>query len=81
MKIAIDYDNTYTADPVLWDAFMKIASSRGHQLKIVTLRNPLTEAISEPLDVIYTNRFAKYKHYNADVWIDDSPRGIYEDSL
>jgi len=32
LKIALDYDGTYTADTLLWDEFMKLARSRGHEV-------------------------------------------------
>ena len=79
MRIALDWDGTYTADPELWDAFTKLAESRGHTVTIVTLRAPVVERVSTDLDVVYCSRTAKRKHFTADVWIDDSPQWIDED--
>lgn len=38
MNIAIDFDDTFTADPDLWRAFIKDAEARGHKCYIVTCR-------------------------------------------
>ena len=82
MRIALDYDKTYTADNVLWDAFITLAKSRGHEVRIVTMRNENTESInSAPAPVIYTARIAKEKCYKADIWIDDNPAWICQDAL
>jgi len=80
MLIALDYDKTYTADPMLWDDFVQLAQTRGHKVKIVTMRRP-DEAVSNvPVDVVYTSRKAKASIVKADIWIDDSPNWIYQDS-
>lgn len=43
MKIALDYDGTYTADPALWDGFIARAKARGHSVWIVTCRRDTEE--------------------------------------
>ncbi|RPJ32026.1 MAG: hypothetical protein EHM17_10660 [Verrucomicrobiaceae bacterium] len=81
MLIALDYDKTYTADPVLWEDFIQSARARGHTVKIVTMRRP-DEVVSDvPIDVVYTSRKAKASIIKADIWIDDSPHWIYQDAL
>lgn len=40
MKIALDYDGTYTEDPELWDGFVMLAHQLGHEVHIVTMRYP-----------------------------------------
>lgn len=83
MRIALDYDSTYTADPILWEAFIKNASQRGHEVMCVTWRSGNTPTnISCP--TIYTNRKAKKPFVQAlgiyfDVWIDDNPEAILFD--
>jgi hypothetical protein len=80
MLIALDYDKTYTTDPTLWDGFVRLAQTRGHEVKIVTMRKP-DEAVNDvPVDVVYTSRKAKASVVKADIWIDDSPNWIYQDS-
>ena len=81
MLIALDYDKTYTADPALWDDFIQSAQNRGHMIKIVTMRRPNEVIAYAPVEVIYTSRKAKSAFCDADIWIDDSPSWIFQDSL
>jgi hypothetical protein len=80
MIIALDYDKTYTADPALWDNFIQSAKDRGHSVKIVTMRYTSEPIESVPVDVVYTSRKAKATVFKADIWIDDSPSWIFQDS-
>lgn len=41
--IALDYDDTYTADPELWQMFIMRAEKRGHRVYIVTCRRDTDE--------------------------------------
>ncbi len=94
MLIALDFDGTYTADPELWDSFIKDMKSRGHEIIIATMRyegEEEAEILKYGLDkkvdkIIYTNRLAKksavqrqYKH--VDIWIDDMPEWLFEDAI
>jgi hypothetical protein len=75
MRIALDYDGTWTADPQLWTSFVNEARRGGHTVTIVTLRTP-KEVIDNPLNlpVVYCGYDQpKRKHFEADVWIDDMP--------
>lgn len=80
MIIALDYDGTYTADPALWDAFIRNARARMHQVHIVTMRHE-SEAVrlGEQVDRIhYTDRKAKRPFMqklgmSVQIWIDDMP--------
>ena len=81
MIIALDYDKTYTADPMLWDDFVQSAQNRGHTVKIVTMRMPEEVISNPPVDVVYTKRKAKASCFKADIWIDDSPQWVYQDSI
>lgn len=81
MLIALDYDKTYTADPTLWNDFIAIAQKRGHEVKIVTLRYPDETIENAPVEVVYTSRKAKALIVKADIWVDDSPHWINQDSL
>jgi hypothetical protein len=78
--IALDYDKTYTADPALWDCFVGLARLRGHEVKIVTMRHPHEEVPDTGMDVVYTSRKAKATVVKADIWVDDSPHWINQDS-
>ncbi len=88
MKIALDYDDTYTADPDLWTAFIYIARSSGHQVTFVTYRHEPDEGHSDQnddvkeaakslgIDVVFTHGQQKAGCFYADIWIDDMPLTI-----
>lgn len=81
MLIALDYDGTYTADPDFWDLFIEAARVAKHKVVCVTMRYP-TEPVPElPIDILYTSRKAKSSVITPDIWIDDRPGYIYQDSF
>jgi len=43
MLIVIDFDGTYTNDPALWDAFIKMAKENYHEVFCATMRYEDTE--------------------------------------
>lgn len=87
MILSIDYDDTYTRDPELWDALARLAMERDHQVWCVSARHQshMTDAINSIGKVIGaercvgTNGAAKRDHLfkehgvYADVWVDDMP--------
>lgn len=89
MIIALDYDKTYTADPVMWEAFIKIAVERGHKIICITMRSYPEEQLPKfwsIAEVVYTDRRAKKKYADengiaVDIWIDDKPAWLFEDAL
>ena len=77
MRIALDWDNTFTSDTVFWQKF--ILSCPNWDVYIVTARSPDVpiEFIPEGIKgVIYCSWEAKKNHFNADIWIDDDPGAI-----
>jgi len=90
MKIALDYDKTYTADTVLWNSFIKTAKSRQHEVYIVTMRSN-ADPVKFPksivglfTDIIYTHDLAKQPFCERmgltfEIWIDDQPAKILKD--
>lgn len=103
MKIAIDYDKTWTADPHTFASIADNFSSVGHEVYIVTARsatkdyigidgeeaaNYVPDAIDAGWikDVIYCDGVAKkwalhhYHDLDIDIWIDDKPQSILENS-
>ncbi len=83
MKIALDYDETYTADPGLWDLFIAEAQRRGHLVQIVSFRFDFGDnrdieetAAALAISVVYTNARQKQHAVEADIWIDDSPESV-----
>jgi hypothetical protein len=79
MKIALDYDNTFSADPEMWSNFIMYACSRGHEVKIVTSRHPSCPVPVTGIGIVYCAFKAKDQHWDADVWIDDDPKHIHHD--
>lgn len=86
MIIAIDYDNTYTADPDTWDNVIKTLQVAGHTLVCVTGRSeamglPVLNSIGKLIPVVFAGpewkRDAALKRgYKVDVWIDDMPEMV-----
>ena len=84
MRIALDYDKTYTLDPALWQAFTSAAVSRGHEVVCVTAREDNEKNRSEvviPRVPVYFTSFRSKVWYMEnvekiaiDVWVDDDPR-------
>jgi hydroxymethylpyrimidine pyrophosphatase-like HAD family hydrolase len=91
MLLALDYDETYTRDPIFWDAMIKLAIQRGHSVICATMRHESegAEVIRDLGDqvetIIFTGRKAKFgavyaAGYMPSVWIDDSPHWIHTDA-
>lgn len=92
MLIALDYDATYTADRHLWNNFIHMCSTIGHTVFIVTARSSERDKNDELRDlesrmpVYYCNGVAKrwWCLHNGpgkvDIWIDDKPDNILENS-
>lgn len=85
MTFALDYDGTYTADPELWDTFVKLARERGHKFLCVTQRRNTEEnreAVKVPgVQVLFTELasktwFIEQRGLTVDVWIDDDPKAL-----
>lgn len=86
MKIALDFDETYTRDPPFWDQFIDNAIARGHEIRIVTFRHwymtdAALEYLSQKIRVMFTDATQKRNYCNRigwlpDIWIDDSPEFI-----
>lgn len=83
MKIALDYDQTFTNDEGLWISFVKNAKDRGHSVTFVTFRKEngnnqdiLADAELLGIDIVFCNFKQKASQFIADIWIDDSPQYI-----
>lgn len=97
LKIALDYDRTYTADKQLWYLFIKQAIALGHDVKFVTWRFKDANRYADPkwrsnedietdarynkVDVVYCDHGPKQKYYSADIWIDDQPATIIASAI
>jgi hypothetical protein len=89
MLIAIDFDDTLTADAALWQKFIESSTALGHRVVCVTARRD-TDDNNETLNdwmrshgfdlrVYYTGLaskvdYMKKRGMNVDIWIDDDPR-------
>lgn len=90
MIIGIDFDNTITADPMMWREIIRMMTRRGHTVYIVTAR--MKHVHPEDLhpwygiveNVYFTEHKAKRQFMldqgiNIEVMIDDSPEAWVED--
>lgn len=91
MNIGLDYDDTFSADPELWELLIHAAKARGHDVRIVTFRFESTSAYANDdviedakkngIPVIFCNGIQKDRvtrdlGFPVDIWIDDWPVGI-----
>lgn len=88
MIIAIDYDDTYTADPSMWDQIIERFAAWGHVVHLVTCRRDTEENRAEVcVEGIPRHRhiftglaakkwFMEQRGIRVDVWIDDNPESI-----
>lgn len=79
--ISIDYDNTYTEDPEMFEQIMELMRKRGHQPVIVTARNKDKHPVKSKFEVFYTDGkekapFMREAGLEVDIWVDDWPELI-----
>lgn len=87
--ISLDFDDTFSADPPLWKAFVAQALARGHSVYVVTCRRDNEENRADIEAVtelpawrhIYTGMapkrwFCEQRGLVVSVWIDDYPESI-----
>lgn len=91
LTIAIDFDDTLTADPKLWLRFIQRALESGHRVILVTQRRSTDENIAIideylaehgfELSVYFTDLRSKLsvmeeRGIRVDIWIDDDPSAL-----
>lgn len=85
MKIALDYDDTYTLDPKFWWEFISNALRFGIDIRIVTARSSMHDNIGDEvlgIPIIYCDGIAKryvcreIHDWVPDVWVDDKPEAV-----
>ena len=91
LAIAIDFDDTFTADPDMWAEFIRNNKQRGHSFYCVTNRKGSEENVdmmNEQFDklncqmtIIFANELSKLDTVEQlgltiDIWIDDSPYSL-----
>lgn len=91
MIVAVDYDNTYTAAPELFEKIIQLFQEAGHTVICVTGRGldmsqPVMDSIGKLIPCIFAGGDWKIdaaaKHgYKVDIWIDDNPSYIMKQVL
>lgn len=88
LTIAIDFDDTFTADPELWSHVIAEMQRRGHRVICVSgCRNTLANrtlrksALPSGVDLFVSydcpkRWFMKQHRIDVDIWIDDRPESI-----
>lgn len=92
MNISIDFDDTYTRDPLLWNEFARQARKAGHTVYCVTARaseyKDETQEVWDTLGAvigkdkcIFTGGrskrlFCQILNIHIHVWIDDMPEAV-----
>ena len=93
LTIAIDFDDTFTAAPELWEKFIRQAQQAGHNIICVTSRRDtdanyelLQRAFSQfhlTVPIIFCNLKSKLdvihnQGVKVDIWIDDDPIALVD---
>lgn len=88
LRIALDYDDTYTANKQLWFNFVKLCQSFDCEVRFVTARFETTDKYTNEellvdargldIPVIFCNGVQKAQRcmdveFDVDIWIDDFP--------
>jgi hypothetical protein len=91
LVIAIDFDDTFTAAPVLWASFIKAAVLDGHRIYCVTARRDTDEnreileskfnEHSVDIPIVFSNLGSKLwtmaqRGIKVNIWIDDAPHAL-----
>ncbi len=88
LTIAIDFDDTFTADVEAWTAAIKELQRHGHQVicvsarrNVIEHRQELSRSLPENVKVLLSydmpkRAYAKKEGFTVDIWIDDKPEAI-----
>lgn len=84
MRIALDYDDTFTLDRTSWQKAVKVLQMNpSTSVTFVTARaknadnqDILHDANAMGIDIVFCDHKPKQDFFNADVWIDDTPLAI-----
>jgi hypothetical protein len=93
MLIGLDYDDTYTKDPEMWDELVDLMRDQGCTVYVVTRRffdDPVEFSEDSPMDVrcdvVYCDQRPKRQvceglGLDVDIWIDDLPEGVGSEEI
>lgn len=81
LGICIDYDDTYTTDPVVWSQIIGLLRAAGADVFCISARFPNVPITGFPGEVYYAAgkpkwEFAEEIGKKVDIWIDDWPAVI-----
>lgn len=81
MRVAIDFDGTYSSNPAMWQSIVDILKANQVDVVCITARFPNVPLPPMPVPVYYTCgqmkwEFAQEKGIPVDIWIDDIPECI-----
>lgn len=92
MNVALDFDETYNKNPQLFDTVASVMKANGCNVILATYRHPVEDydplfdhLRNRGIFVVCTDGKAKKKFLSdigidIDIWIDDNPKSILEDS-
>jgi hypothetical protein len=83
LTIAIDFDDTWSADPEGWRCVFDLLTTRGHVVIMATGRHQWSDdmgraALPPDMPIVYCGselkeRATRAAGYSVDIWIDDMP--------
>ena len=91
LTFAIDFDNTITAEPLLFANFIEDCKNLGHKVIVVTARRDTEENFDEVKSWLLENGIRAAVYYSSlrsktelmkargikvDIWIDDDPHSL-----
>lgn len=88
LTVAIDYDDTFTADTIAWTSVIRVLQNCGHRVVCISARRndfghrrELESAMPEGVTVLLSydmpkRLYAKENGISVDIWIDDMPEAI-----
>ena len=91
LSIALDFDDTYTADPKTFENIIAVLQASGHKVTVVTLRDDQDrhssmDYLKEEYNVNTVfcagqskERIVRELGLQINIWIDDNPRYITND--
>ena len=89
--VCLDYDESYNTFPELFETIIEKSHELGYTVILATMRfehesDNILEKLSERIPVYFTGRRGKMNFLrdlgiNPDIWIDDAPHWIMNDSI
>jgi hypothetical protein len=87
LTVAIDFDGTFAADPIVWRAVAELLKARGHTVIMVTQRTEnfradVAEVVGlDWLRIIFASGKSKEdaaldSGFKVNIWIDDAPFSV-----